>query len=90
MILSAADVLCTILAAATACAVQRAQHVLLTAAISATVVFLFAVGHSDPLAAIEHRIETTLLGGAMALMAGWMFGILKKPRQQTVDVDVRL
>ena len=68
--------LATTVSAATALAVQRAQYALLTAAISATIVFLFAIGHGDPLAATEHRIEATLLGGATALVSGWLFGIL--------------
>ena len=69
-------VLCTILTAATAFAVQRAQYAVLAAMVSATVVFLFAVAHNNPLAAAEHRIEATALGGTIALLAGLGLGIL--------------
>ncbi len=64
--------ICTVLTAAAAFSLQKAHYALLTSTMTATVIFMLAIGHGDPLAATEHRIEATLLGGSMALLAGYL------------------
>ena len=66
-------VLCLTLASAAAFSMQKAHYALLTSMISASIVFLLAIGHGDPLATTEHRLAATLLGGAMAIVMGRVF-----------------
>ena len=53
-------------------ALQKAHYASLTTAITATVVLLFTLGHTDALANAEHRLAATLLGGAIALAVAWI------------------
>ena len=52
---------------------QKAHYALLTSMISASIVFLLAIGHGDPLATTEHRLAATFLGGAVAIALGRVF-----------------
>ena len=66
-------VLCLTLTSAAAFSMQKAHYALLTSMISASIVFLLAIGHGDPLATTEHRLAATFLGGAVAIALGRVF-----------------
>ncbi|MDO5639681.1 MAG: FUSC family protein [Neisseria sp.] len=66
-------VLCLTLTSAAAFSMQRAHYALFTFMVSATIVFLIAIGHGDPLATTEHRLLATLLGGSIAIVGGRLF-----------------
>ena len=61
------------LTAAAAFSMQKAHYVLLSSMISATIVFLIALGYGDPIQTTEHRLVATLLGGATAIVIGRIF-----------------
>ncbi|UOO82967.1 FUSC family protein [Uruburuella testudinis] len=64
---------CLTITSAAAFSMQRAHYGLFTAMVSATIVFLIAIGHGDPLATTEHRLLATLLGGSTAIATGRLF-----------------
>ncbi|TNG88480.1 FUSC family protein [Testudinibacter aquarius] len=51
-------------------AMQRAHYGVYSGTVAATIVFLIAVGHGDPIATTEHRLIATLIGGAIAIIVG--------------------
>lgn len=53
-------------------AMQKAHYALLTAMISATIVFLIGLSKTDPIIITEHRIIATLLGGSIALTISYI------------------
>ncbi|WP_040975558.1 FUSC family protein [Necropsobacter massiliensis] len=65
--------ICLTLTAAAAFSMQKAHYALLSSMISATIVFLIALGFGDPIQTTEHRLIATLLGGATALVMGRIF-----------------
>lgn len=65
--------ICLTLTAAGAFSMQKAHYVLLSSMISATIVFLIALGYGDPIQTTEHRLVATLLGGATAIVTGRIF-----------------
>lgn len=60
------------MAAATAFAVQKSSYAVLSCAISGTVVLLITLARGSPLLNAEHRVEATLLGGAIAMACAWI------------------
>jgi uncharacterized membrane protein YgaE (UPF0421/DUF939 family) len=62
----------TAVSAMAAYALQKANYVSLTTAITATVVLLLSLGHAPALANAEHRLVATLVGGAIALAVAWL------------------
>ena len=68
----------TALAASAAFSTQKAHYGLFTCLMSATIIFMQAIGHGDPLAATEHRIESTLLGGSVALVLGMLLSLTER------------
>lgn len=47
---------------------QKAHYVMLSAAITATIVILLSIGHGGVIANVEHRLIATLAGGLIALI----------------------
>ena len=47
---------------------QKAHYVMLSAAITATIVILLSIGHGGVIANVEHRLIATLVGGLIALI----------------------
>ena len=62
-----------LLTVASAFAMQKAHYALYSGTVSATIVFLIAIGHGDPISTTEHRLIATLLGGAVAIVIGRVF-----------------
>jgi len=54
--------------AGAAFALQKAHYAALTASITATIVLLLSLGHSDTIGNAEHRIVATLVGGGLAML----------------------
>ncbi|TDQ57929.1 fusaric acid resistance family protein [Mesocricetibacter intestinalis] len=68
--------ICLIISSGLAFSMQKAHYALLTCMISATIVFLIALGLGNPIATTEHRLIATVLGGIIALLMVKLFNPL--------------
>ncbi|PJG84296.1 FUSC family protein [Conservatibacter flavescens] len=60
-------ILALVISSGLAFSLQKANYGVLSCVMSATVVFLIALGFGDPISTTEHRLVATLLGGGVAL-----------------------
>ena len=69
-------------------ALQKANYALFTSAVTASVVFLLALGHEPELETSEHRVIATLLGGGIALVVAILTRTRQFVRRKRVHRDV--
>jgi uncharacterized membrane protein YccC len=75
------------LTAGLAFALQKASYAVFTTAVTATVVLFLSIGRGAAIATAEHRLEATLLGGAIALAVA---RIAHRPRPAAPEAEDRI